>query len=209
MKRYLVALALIAGLMYVPPVLYAADNQEGTWKLNLAKSKYNPASLAPKSTTAKLEAAPDGIKATVDTVNSENQKIHYEFTAKYDGKDYPISGDPTRDTISYKRIDDYTFESVSKKAGKATVTTRNVYAKDGKSRTLTTTEPTIRVKRSTTRPFGISNRAVLVAEIQVSATRKRVVQFLGRSAPVAKKTKERKAAPGDFPRRLVVTKKFG
>jgi hypothetical protein len=139
MKRYLIALALIAGLVCVSPVLYAADNQVGTWKLNLAKSKYDPANLAPKSTTAKLEAAADGIKATVDTVNYENKTIHYEFTAKYDGKDYPISGDPTRDSISYKRIDDYTFESVSKKAGKVTVTTRNVYAKDGKSRTLTTT----------------------------------------------------------------------
>jgi hypothetical protein len=139
MKRYLIALTLIAGLMCVSSVLYAADNQVGTWKLNLAKSKYDPASFAPKSTTAKLEAVADGIKATVDTVDFENKKIHYEFTAKYDGKDYPISGDPTRDSISYKRIDDYTFESVSKKAGKVTVTTRNVYARDGKSRTLTTT----------------------------------------------------------------------
>ena len=139
MKQYVIALALIAGLMCVSPALYAADNQVGTWKLNLAKSKYDPANLAPKSTTAKLEAVTDGIKATVDTVDSGNKKIHYEFTAKYDGKDYPINGDPTRDSISYKRIDDYTFESVSKKAGKVTVTTRNVYAKDGKSRTLTTT----------------------------------------------------------------------
>jgi hypothetical protein len=139
MKRYLIALALIAGLMCVSPILFAADNQVGTWKLNLTKSKYDPASLAPNSTTAKLEAVADGIKAIVDTVDFENKKIHYEFTAKYDGKDYPISGDPTRDSISYKRIDDYTFESVSKKAGKVTVTTRNEYSKDGKSRTLTTT----------------------------------------------------------------------
>ena len=139
MRLYLIALALIAALMCVSPALYAADNQVGTWKLNLAKSKYDPASLAPKSTTAKLEAVADGIKATVDTVNSENKQIHYEFTAKYDGKDYPITGDPTRDRISYKRFDDYTFESVSKKAGKVTVTTRNVYARDGKSRTLTMT----------------------------------------------------------------------
>jgi hypothetical protein len=139
MKRFLIALALIASLTSVSTVLYAADNQVGTWKLNLAKSKYDPANLAPKSTTARFVADGDGIKATVDTVDFENKMIHYEFTAKYDGKDYPIKGDPTRDSISYKRIDDYTFESVSKKAGKVTVTTRFVYARDGKSRTLTTT----------------------------------------------------------------------
>ena len=47
MKRYLIALVLIAGLMCVSSVLYAADNQVGTWKLNLAKSKNDPANLAP------------------------------------------------------------------------------------------------------------------------------------------------------------------
>lgn len=139
MKRFLIALALIAGLVSISTVSYAADNQVGTWKLNLSKSKYDPPNLAPKSTTSKLEAAGDGIKGTVDTMDVENKKIHYEWTAKYDGKDYPITGDVTRDSVSYKRIDDYTFETVSKKGGKVTVTMRYVYAKDGKSRTLTTT----------------------------------------------------------------------
>src|SRR5262245_51284441 len=88
---------------------YAADNQVGAWKLNLAKSKYSPANLAPKSTTSKIEAVDNGIKATVDTVDSEGKPFHYDFTAKYDGKEYPIKGDPTRDSVSYKKIDDYTF----------------------------------------------------------------------------------------------------
>jgi hypothetical protein len=36
-----------------------------------------------------------------------------------------------------KKIDDYTIEAVSKKAGKPLVTTRSVVSKDGKTRTTT------------------------------------------------------------------------
>jgi hypothetical protein len=117
----------------------AADVTTGTWKLNLAKSKYDPANLAPKSSISKLEAIEGGIKAAVETVDAQGKPIKYEFTAKYDGKDYPVKGDPTRDMVSYKKIDDYTFDTVNKMAGKATTTTRTVYARDGKSRTITTT----------------------------------------------------------------------
>ena len=118
---------------------FAADSQLGTWKLNIAKSKYDPASLAMKSQTSKIEASGGGINGVVDQVNSDGKAIHYEFTAKYDGKDYSVKGDPTRDTVSYKRIDDFTYETVSKKAGKVTTTAQYVYSKDGKTRTITTT----------------------------------------------------------------------
>ena len=41
-----------------------------------------------------------------------------EFSPKYDGKDVPATGMPGADTISMKKIDDYTVEAVSKKGGK-------------------------------------------------------------------------------------------
>ena len=62
-----------------------------------------------------------------------------EITIKLDSKDYPIEEDPTRDTIAMKKIDDYTMEETNKKGGKVTTIVRTVYAKDGKSRTQTTT----------------------------------------------------------------------
>ena len=119
--------------------LYAADMQVGTWKINLAKSKYDPAALAPKSTTVKGEAVDNGIKTVVDTVDSQGKSFHYEYTAKYDGKDYPVKGDPNRDSTALKKIDDYTFDQINKKGGKITTTNRTVYARDGKSRTQTGT----------------------------------------------------------------------
>jgi hypothetical protein len=62
-----------------------------------------------------------------------------EFSPKYDGKDYPATGLPGADTISMKKIDDYTIETVSKKDGKRVMTTRSVVSKDGKTRTTTQT----------------------------------------------------------------------
>lgn len=119
--------------------VYAADVQLGTWKINLAKSKYDPPNLAPKSTLVKNEAVDGGIKATVDTVDYTGKMIHYEYTAKYDAKDYPVNGDPTRDITMIKKSDDYTFEQTNEKGGKVTTTNKFVYARDGKSRTMTTT----------------------------------------------------------------------
>src|SRR5258708_39758788 len=117
---------------------FAEDSNVGTWKLNLSKSKYSPAP-APKSQTLKLEAAEDGVKYTADGIGADGKPTHQEFTAKYDGKDYPFKGNPDADTISYKRIDANTVEAVTQKDGKATVTAKVVVSKDGKTRTLTMT----------------------------------------------------------------------
>jgi hypothetical protein len=132
------ALGVACALLVVASV-FAADANMGTWKINLGKSKYDPPNLAPKSTTAKNEGVDGGIKVTVDAVDYTGKSLHYDYAVKYDGKDVPVKGDPNRDMTSMKKIDDNTFEQTNKKDGKVTTTSRIVYAKDGKSRTLTTT----------------------------------------------------------------------
>jgi hypothetical protein len=84
------------------------------------------------------EAAGDNLKATVDGVDGSGKPTHSEWTGKFDGKDYPVSGDPASDTRSLKKIDARTFDLTAKKDGKVTVTGRIVVSADGKSRTLTT-----------------------------------------------------------------------
>jgi hypothetical protein len=126
-------------------VTFGGDSNVGTWKLNLSKSKYSPGP-APKSQTLKLEAAGDGVKYTADGIGADGKPTHQEFTAKYDGKDYPFKGNPDADTISYKRIDANTVEAVTKKDGKATVTAKIAVSKDGKTRTLTMTGKNVQGK---------------------------------------------------------------
>lgn len=126
-------LALVLGT-----TLRAADNWVGTWKLNVAKSTYSPGP-APQSGTAKLEAWDGGLKSTSDGVDADGKPTHNEFAAKFDGKDHPYKGSASYDTISVKRIDDYSYEGVLKKQGKVMLTSKNVISKDGKTRTQTQT----------------------------------------------------------------------
>jgi hypothetical protein len=118
---------------------FAADPNMGTWKLNDAKSKLGPG--ATKNNTVVYEAAGDSVKITVDGVAGDGKPVHHEWTGKFDGKDYPVTGDPSHDTRSYKKTGDRTLEFESKKGGKVAGTGRVVVAADGKSRTVTSTTP--------------------------------------------------------------------
>jgi len=116
----------------------AAKNMVGTWKLNAAKSTFSPGPPL-KGQTATLTAVDGGLKVAADRVEADGKTTHFEWTAKFDGKDYPVTGDPGRDAVSVKKVDDYTLEITNKKAGKTLSVLRAVYAKDGKTRTETTT----------------------------------------------------------------------
>jgi hypothetical protein len=128
------AFAIALTVMALPA--HAADALLGTWELNLAKSKYSPGP-APKSQTRTYEAVGEAVKYTAKGVDAEGKPTLVEYTASYDGKDYPITGSPDADTISLKRIDDHTSEATQKKAGKVVLTVKRVISTDGK--VLTTT----------------------------------------------------------------------
>jgi hypothetical protein len=115
-----------------------ADPIIGTWKLNVAKSKYDPGP-APKSATATFTVAGKGVKFVLEGVTGTGEKAQWSYTANEDGKDYPMTGNPDADTISLKRIDARTVETTNKKAGKVTTTNRRTVSADGKTLTVTTT----------------------------------------------------------------------
>jgi hypothetical protein len=117
-------------------VCLAQGVQIGTWKLNEAKSKMAPS--ATKNHTVVYEAAGDSVKITVDGTNKDGKATHNEWTGKFDGKDYPVTGDPDIDARSYKQVNDHTLDFENKKGGKATLTGKIVVSADGKTRTVTT-----------------------------------------------------------------------
>ena len=134
MKAKLVVMMLalcIAGVA----VCFARSSMMGTWKLNEAKSKFGAG--ATKNSTVIYEAAGDSVKVTVEGTDTTGATTHSDWTGKFDGKDYPVTGDPTSDARSYKTIDDHTLELTVKKGGKVTITGRIVTSADGKTRTLT------------------------------------------------------------------------
>ncbi len=130
------AIALTISLVFVSVAMGFQDNpQLGTWKLNEAKSKF--AGKA-RNNTVVYEAAGDQTKVTVDGVDESGNAVHSEWTGKFDGKDYPVTGDASSDVRSYRMIDKNTLELTGKKGDKVTLTGRIVVSSDGKSRTVTT-----------------------------------------------------------------------
>jgi hypothetical protein len=98
-QTLLLLLMLLAGSL---PLQAQQDLLIGTWKLNVAKS--NQAD-PPRSTVIKIEPVPNGVKFTLDAEDQEGNKAHQEYTAYFDGKFYPLKGDPLSDEVSHKRID--------------------------------------------------------------------------------------------------------
>ena len=136
MKTRTILLTLL--LCFVGAAVCVADDpQMGTWKLNEAKSKIGAGS--PKITTSVYEATGDSVKATLDGTDGDGKPLHSEWTGKFDGKDYPVTGDPNTDTRSYKKVNDHTLASTNKKGDKVTITARGVVSADGKTRTVTIT----------------------------------------------------------------------
>jgi hypothetical protein len=115
-----------------------SDPQVGVWRLNVAKSKYSPGP-APKSATTRIEAAGAGAKVIVDQALADGTTRHWEFTANYDGKDSPVTGNnPDADTVARTRINATTVQTIAKKGGKVTTTQTSEVSSDGKTRTVRT-----------------------------------------------------------------------
>ncbi len=135
MKSRTILLTLATLFVAVVVCFAAEDVNMGTWKLNEAKSKISPGTA--KNTTVVYAAADDSVKITVDGVDGDGKPAHNEWTGKFDGKEYPVTGDPASDMRAYKRVNDHTLALTVKKGGKVTMTVRVVVAADGKSRTVT------------------------------------------------------------------------
>jgi hypothetical protein len=126
-------------------VCLAADPQMGTWKLNESKSKITPGTL--KNTQVVYSSMFGQVKVKSDGVDANGKPIHFEWSGKLDGKDYPVTGDPNSDTRSYTKVNDRTLTTANKKNGKVRVTGQIVISPDGKTRTITLTGTTPKGKK--------------------------------------------------------------
>lgn len=91
----------------------------------------------PKNTKVVYETAGDQVKVTVDGIDGEGKPTHNEWTGKFDGKEYPVTGDPNFDARSYKQVNDRTLEMTLLRGGKAVGSGTVVVSADDKSRTVT------------------------------------------------------------------------
>ncbi|HEY6247137.1 MAG TPA: hypothetical protein VIX17_24520 [Pyrinomonadaceae bacterium] len=141
------AIAVTISLVFVAVAAGFADSPHiGTWKLNEAKSKLNGKA---RNNTVVYAAEGDQIKITVDGVDESGNPSHNEWTGKFDGKPYPVTGDSNADTRTYTQVNTRTLTFKNEKNGKVTVEGRVVISGDGKSRTVTTTATDAQGKKVT------------------------------------------------------------
>jgi hypothetical protein len=125
----------LAFCFLVAKACFAADPQMGTWNLNESKSKITPGTL--KNTNVVYSRVSGQVKIKAHGIDANGKPSHTEWSGKFDGKDYPVSGDPNSDARSYTKVNDRTLTTINKKNGKVTVTGQIVVSADGKSRTVT------------------------------------------------------------------------
>lgn len=120
----------------------------GKWNLSIAKSSfrsdlknYNLSGAdgsAPQWRTILIEQTSDSMKQTTDTqlVTNATNFLRVAYTAKFDGKDYPVENSSTMDTVSLRRVTPTTIERIGKDRGKVVETATFTLSADGKMLTI-------------------------------------------------------------------------
>jgi hypothetical protein len=127
-------LTLTLALCFAGAVSLAQAPQMGTWKLNEAKSNV-PAGYM-KNTTVVYTMEGDDIKVTTEGTEANGKPFQTTWTGKFDGKEYPITGDPSADSRMYTMVGDRTLNLTNKMGDKVIATGSITISEDGKSRTL-------------------------------------------------------------------------
>ena len=129
--------ALLAVLCLAAPAFASeVDPALGTWALNLSKSRFDPGP-PPKSLMVRFQPDPKGVKNTSELVDAEGKKSTVVYAAAYDGKDYPVTGSDTVDTVLLRKHDNGKVERVDKKAGVVVQSFLRSISEDGRTMTVT------------------------------------------------------------------------
>jgi hypothetical protein len=118
----------------------------GVWKLNLARSKFDPGPPRRSETVTIEPYGNGGIKTTADVVDAEGKAFVLVSAGHFDEKEFPVKGDANADTYVMRRLDAYTIERTSRKKGKVTITLKRAVSRDGKTQTVTTSGNTVEGK---------------------------------------------------------------
>ncbi len=135
MKRSVITMLFV--LAAVATVAMAADPWNGTWKLNPAKSKAPGGRLPHPNSTNMIEIQGETMHLISNQTDATGKLEQVEYTAKLDGKEYPVKVSPPppgsqQYTISLKRLNPRTREFVEN-IGKFTIKGQDVLSEDGKS----------------------------------------------------------------------------
>lgn len=114
----------------------SGDPVLGTWQLNVAKSQFTPGP-GWQSQIRVYAATQEGVSVTWEGVDANGGKMRVSYTYAYDGRDYPMIGSASYDTLNAVRIDAWTVRSEEKRDGKIVGVAVRTVSRDGKILTIT------------------------------------------------------------------------
>jgi hypothetical protein len=129
MKKVL-SLIVLAGVFFASPA-FAADPIVGTWKLNVAKSKFAAGAELTAGTRVYTEA--NGLYTLDQKLTGTDGKERSNRVQYRDGKDEKQATAGPADTTLGKKIDANTWDFDLKKDGKVVGHVHRVVSADGKS----------------------------------------------------------------------------
>jgi len=129
--------ACIAGLALSAAHAASSDDPVlGTWQLNVPKSQFTPGP-GWQSQIRVYQATPEGVSVSWTGVDAQGEKMQVSYTYAYDGRDYPMLGSASYDTLNAVRIDQRTVRSEEKRDGKIVGIAVRTVSPDGKILTIT------------------------------------------------------------------------
>lgn len=107
----------------------------GTWRLNVARSKYSPGPPLRSETRVYARSA-EGVKGVVSRVYADGRAERFEYMANF-GKDIMVTGIPEYDSVTLRKVDELTSDAVLSHAGNVYGVARRSIAVDGRTMTIT------------------------------------------------------------------------
>jgi len=132
MKKFL-SLIVLAALFFAGPA-FAADPIVGTWKLNVAKSKFSPGAELTAGSRIYTEAK--GVYTLDQKLTGADGKERSSHTQYRDGKDVKQAAGGPADATHATKIDANTWDFDLKKDGKVVGHVHRVVSADGKTLTV-------------------------------------------------------------------------
>jgi hypothetical protein len=137
-------------------VAAGADPVVGTWQLNVSKSTFT-AGQPIKSQTRTYSQSGGSITLDMKTVGPDGKESTSHTTYRFNGKDFPVTGNSDYDSLSATRVNNNTARFALKMGGKAVGTTSRTVSKDG---------GTLTSKTKITTATGEKSQSVLVFDKQ-------------------------------------------
>lgn len=150
MKQHTLTLICASGALALSQMAGAAPapnpkSWNGTWHLNLGKSKFSSAEYTPKKDTRTYKVSGSRITMRSSMINGAGKAITWGYSAMPNGKWFAVTGNPTADQVSLNMISPRELKSETRFKGKTSATATVSVSEDAKELT---------VKRSLATPKG-------------------------------------------------------